>query len=55
MYDDPSKQRQMLGKSVTTRIHNEINESILNRSKKLSLYRSEGHNRTNYSYTQVDY
>ncbi|KAH1210809.1 hypothetical protein GmHk_15G045029 [Glycine max] len=42
---DPSKRPQTSGRSVTTRIHNEMDEPIPNRPKKCSLFRSEEHNR----------
>jgi len=38
---DPLKRRQTSGRPTTTRIHNEMDESIPNRCKKCSLYRSE--------------
>jgi len=50
---DPSKRQQTSDRLTTTRIHNEMDESIPNRHEKCSLCRSEGHNRTNYPYKQV--
>ena len=52
MYD-PSKRRQTSGRPATIQIHNEMDELILNRSKKCSLCKTEGHDRTNYPYKQV--
>ena len=44
-----------MGRPIISRIHNEMNEIIPNRPKKCSLCRTEGHNRSNYPYKQVDW
>ena len=51
---DSLKRRDTAGRSITIRIHNEINEPIPNRHKKCLLYRTKGHNHSNCSYKQVD-
>ena len=47
---DLLKQRDRAGRSANSRIHNEMDESISNRSKKCSLRRTKRHNHSNYSY-----
>ena len=51
---DPLKRRHTSRRSATTHIHNETDEPIPNRPKKCSLCRSEGHNRSNCPYKQID-
>jgi len=53
MYD-PSKQQKKSRRPTTTHIHNEMDEPIPNKPKKCLLCRSEGHNRNNCPYKQVD-
>ena len=44
----------ILGRSITSRIHNENDKPILNKPKKCSLCRTKGHNHNNCPYNQVD-
>ena len=40
------------GQSITTRLHNEMDQPIQNKPKKRSYYRNEGHNRRNGPFRQ---
>nr|XP_007149505.1 hypothetical protein PHAVU_005G075900g [Phaseolus vulgaris]ESW21499.1 hypothetical protein PHAVU_005G075900g [Phaseolus vulgaris] len=46
---EPHMQRKNLGRPITTRLHNEMDQSIQNKTKKCSYCRNEGHNREKLS------
>jgi len=51
---DLSKRQDTSERQINSRIHNEIDGSISNKSKKYSLCRIEKHNRSHCPYKQVD-
>jgi len=51
-YLTPYMRHKESGQSITTRLHNEMDQPIQNKPKKRSYYRNEGHNRRNGPFRQ---
>jgi len=49
---EPYMRRKKLGRPITTRLHDEMDQSIQNKTKKCSYCRNEGHNRGNCPFRQ---
>ena len=49
---EPHMRRKNSGRPITTHLHNEMDQSIQNKTKKCSYFHNEGHNRGNCLFRQ---